>query len=416
MKSVEISLSDCLACSGCITSAEGVLINQQNQDEVLRILDENKTCTEDLKKIVIVSVSQQALLSLAKKKDLDPETALKYISGFYKSLGVDYVIDTRIGDDLALIEIRNEFRNHFQNQNSSIFPILSSSCPGFVCYAEKTHGPLIIPHISTTRSPQQIMGVLVKKYLAEKLGKTSEKIYHITIMPCYDKKLEASREDYFDEVMNSRDVDCVITPIEIEQMLKKIGKEITDYEMKCLDWPWGNKEDDVYIYAHESSGSGGYAEYILNDILQNVLNKPIDNINFKNLSNPDFKEIVIEENGEVILAVAIANGFRNIQNLVQKIKRKKCKYHFVEVMACPSGCLNGGAQLRPENIQQSRTLTAELEQIYKNLPKSNPENEHVNKILNEFFEESNSEKVKQHLHTTYHAIEKEKQSALNIKW
>lgn len=417
LKSVEISLSDCLACSGCITSAEGVLINQQNQDEVLRILNENMEAPGELKKTVVVTVSQQAILSIAKKKNLEAEIAMQHISGFFKSLGADYVIDTRIGDDLALIEVRNEFRNRFQNKGFSNFPILTSSCPGFVCYVEKTHGSLIIPHLSTTRSPQQIMGVLVKKYLAEKLGKSSDKFYHITIMPCFDKKLEASREDYFDEVLNSHDVDCVITPIEIEQMLQKLKKDITEYGTQCLDWPWEEVEKGtILLQRHESSGSGGYCEYILKDIMENVLHKNLEDINFKHLTNPDFKEIVIEENGEVLLAVAIANGFRNIQNLVQKIKRKKCKYHFVEVMACPSGCLNGGALLRPENVQLNKTFTGELEQMYNQLPNSNPENEHVHKVLDEFFDKSNSEKIEKLLHTTYHAVEKEKKSALNIKW
>lgn len=120
------------------------------------------------------------------------------------------VVDTKIADDLALIESRNEFVERY-NTNRKSLPMLASSCPGWVCYAEKTHGNFILPYISTTRSPQQIMGMLVKQYLAKIIGTSSDRIYHVTVMPCYDKKLEASREDFFSEVENSHDVDCVIT-------------------------------------------------------------------------------------------------------------------------------------------------------------------------------------------------------------
>jgi iron only hydrogenase large subunit-like protein len=117
----------------------------------------------------------------------------------------------------------------------------------------------------------------------------------------------------------------------------------------------------------------------------------------------------------VVLRFAIANGFRNIQNLVQKLKRSKSNYHFVEIMACPSGCLNGGAQIRPQMNQSTRELTIELEEMYKNLPRSEPENQDVRHIYREFLNDSSEESVQKFLHTSYHAVEK-MNTALNIKW
>lgn len=162
--------------------------------------------------------------------------------GYFKELGADYVLSTKVADDLALIEARNEFVERFQaetlDKTIKSLPMLASSCPGWVCYAEKTHGSFILPYISTTRSPQvnftrlvarggreknidvvafvlystqQIMGVMVKEFLSKKLGVAANRMYHVTVMPCYDKKLEASRDDFFSEVSNSKDVDCVIT-------------------------------------------------------------------------------------------------------------------------------------------------------------------------------------------------------------
>lgn len=418
MEKVEITLADCLACSGCITSAEGVLITQQSQDEVIRVLNENNKAKlespSDVKTIVI-TVSQQSLLSLAKKYNLKPEEAAKHLAGYFKQLGADHVLDTKIADDLALLESRDEFLKRFRDQKKFQLPMLASSCPGWVCYAEKTHGKFILPFISTTRSPQQIMGVLVKQMLAQKLGVGADKVYHVSVMPCYDKKLEASREDFFNEALDSRDVDCVITSIEIEQMLAKESKQLGEFAAGSFDWPWTLSVPEAFVWSHESSGSGGYADFIFKHVAKELFNEEVTKLDYKNLRNPDFKEVILEKDGAVVLRFAIANGFRNIQNLVQKLKRGKSTYHYVEVMACPSGCLNGGAQIRPEKTQQQRELTAELEEMYRSLPKSQPENEDVKAVYEAFFDGKDSEKVQQLLHTSYHAIEK-MSTVLNIKW
>ncbi|XP_070506459.1 probable cytosolic Fe-S cluster assembly factor AGAP009023 [Chironomus tepperi] len=419
LEKVEITLADCLACSGCITSAEGVLITQQSQEEVLRILNENNLAKQnnetDKIKTVVITISQQSLLSLAKRYSLDVVDALKHFAGYFKKIGADYILDTKIADDLALLEARNEFIERFRDQKSYKLPMLASSCPGWVCYAEKTHENFIIPYISTTRSPQQIMGVLVKEHLANKLNITGDKIYHVTVMPCYDKKLEASREDFFNEALNSRDIDCVITSIEIEQMLINEGKQLNEFEKGEFDWPWTSKKPENFIWSHELSGSGGYSDYIFKYAAKELFNKNVEVLEYKNLRNPDFREVTLEKDGQVLLKFAIANGFRNIQNLVQKLKRGKSNYHYVEVMACPTGCLNGGAQIRPQNNQQMKELTRELEEMYRSLPKSQPDNDDVKVIYEEFLGGNDSDKAQKLLHTSYHAVEK-MSTALTIKW
>ncbi|XP_035911220.1 probable cytosolic Fe-S cluster assembly factor AGAP009023 [Anopheles stephensi] len=420
LEKVEITLADCLACSGCITSAEGVLISQQSQEELLRAMNANNMAKlnnqRDEIKFVVFTVSQQPILSLARKYNLPPEDTFEHIAGYFKKLGADMVIDTKIADDLALIESRNEFVERY-NTNRKTLPMLASSCPGWVCYAEKTHGNFILPYIATTRSPQQIMGVLIKKYLAQLMQTTSDRIYHVTVMPCYDKKLEASREDFFSEVENSRDVDCVITSIEIEQMLNSLDLQTLQLVEKApIDWPWPTARPPAFVCGHETSGSGGYSEYIFKYAARKLFNIQLDTVVFKPLRNNDMREAVLEQNGQVLLRFAIANGFRNIQNMVQKLKRGKSTYDYVEIMACPSGCLNGGAQIRPEEGKNARELTAELEHMYRSLPQSNPENESVQTMYTTFFDSDGDLNKRQSLlHTSYHQIEKIN-SALNIKW
>ncbi|XP_015110181.1 probable cytosolic Fe-S cluster assembly factor AAEL012261 [Diachasma alloeum] len=422
LQKVEITLADCLACSGCITTAESVLVTQQSQEELLRVFQENQALKSQNKtpKLIVVSLSVQPVLSLAQKYDLDPGETTRRLSGYFKSLGADLVLEMSTAEDFALLESAKEFTERFkthQEGSKGQIPMLASSCPGWVCYAEKTHGNFILPFISVTKSPQQIMGSLVKNYLAERWCLSPERIYHITLMPCYDKKLEASREDFYNKAKETRDVDCVITSIELEQMLENQGKSLTEVDPAPLDRPFTTDEQsEVDLWSHRGSGSGGYADFIFEYAAKHLFQISDSRLDLKSLRNPDFQEGVLERNGEVLLRFGVANGFRNIQNLVQKLKRNKCTYHYVEVMACPAGCLNGGAQIRPQDGSQPRELAQRLEKNYHDLPESKPEN---NKVVQNLYKSwlgsGHTDKASAFLHTQYHEIEK-MSSALAMKW
>ncbi|KAF9822426.1 hypothetical protein SFRURICE_017701 [Spodoptera frugiperda] len=425
LQKVEITLADCLACSGCITSAESVLVTKQSQEELLRVFSEkkytdNKGVSREVS-LIVVSLSPQPTLSLAARYKLSPEEATHKLAGYFKSLGADLVLDMTVAEDLSLLEAQQEFLQRYQNQqtdpSSKQLPMLASSCPGWVCYAEKTHGSFILPYISTSKSPQQVMGSLVKQYLSRCRELTAGEIYHVTFMPCYDKKLEASREDFYNEMLSCHDVDCVITAIELEQMLDVSNKALSDIPGAELDWPWGALgEAPPALRRHIGSGSGGYADHVFLYAAEQLFGQTNAQLVYKNLRNPDFREVTLEKDGQEVLRFAIANGFRNIQNLVQKLKRGKSPYHYVEVMACPSGCLNGGAQVRPVTGESGRELVAQLEAMYSQLPLATPtDNKLVRKLYADWLDGRDSDKAKAMLHTTYHAVEKS-DIALNIKW
>lgn len=126
-------------------------------------------------------------------------------------------------------------------------------------------------------------------------------------------------------------------PVEIEQMLDMHKSNLIDSKSIAMDWPWGTSEPSVQMWAHESSGSGGYSDHIFKYAAKQLFDMDVAELEYKNLRNPDFREVVLERDGKLLLRFAVANGFRNIQNLVQKLKRGKSSYHYVEVMACPSG-------------------------------------------------------------------------------
>ncbi|CAG9764187.1 unnamed protein product [Ceutorhynchus assimilis] len=422
LQKVEITLADCLACSGCITSAESVLVTQQSQEELLRIFEENKKLKLDGKfdesKTIIISISIQPILSLAEKYDLEPNECAAKLATYFKNLGADMVVDMTIAEDFSLIEAQREFIKRFrateQDGVKNILPMLASSCPGWVCYAEKTHGSYILPYISSTKSPQQIMGSLIKRWVGH-----NKSIYHVTVMPCYDKKLEAAREDFFDQETQSHDVDCVITGIELEQMLQQANISLKSLENSTFSKPWlsnTNTEEAPCFHRHIGSGSGGYSDYIFINSAKELFGITCGNVEYKALRNPDFKEVILEKDNKVLLRFAIANGFRNIQNLVQKLKKGKSQYHYVEVMACPSGCLNGGAQVRPREGVTAKEVTVKLEKLYQNLPVTTPEENYVLKSLyDSWLDGQDSDKANVVLHTQYHAVEKAS-NALNIKW
>ncbi|XP_012539198.1 probable cytosolic Fe-S cluster assembly factor CPIJ010948 [Monomorium pharaonis] len=424
LQKVEITLADCLACSGCITSAESVLVTQQSREELLRVFQE-KVAQQNVEstnsKYIIVSLSVQPVLSLAQRYELSPEQALSKLAGFFYRLGADTVLDMTMADDFVLLEAAKEFVERYKASKEGTknqLPMLSSSCPGWVCYAEKTHGNFILPHISVTKSPQQVMGSLVKYHLAEIMGLSPEQIYHVTVMPCYDKKLEASREDFYNQQKKTRDVDCVITSIELEQMLSEDGLVLDEMNEGEIKQPFGSYSEEIEkkLWGHSGSGSGGYADFIFRYAAKNLFDEDNVTVDFKSLRNPDFKEVELKRNNQILLKFAIINGFRNIQNIVQKMKRGKCVYDYVEIMACPCGCLNGGAQVRPDGNVQPRELALTLANMYHELPLSKPEeNKVVQNLYKTWLGGEHTDKVSAYFTTQYHEIQK-MNTALAIKW
>ncbi|NXV01931.1 NARFL factor, partial [Cettia cetti] len=412
LEKAKITLNDCLACSGCITSAESVLISQQSHEELCRVLALNKAAAAQEQKVVVVSVSPQSRASLAARCSLGLLQTAQKLTTFLKS--VHYVFDTTFSRNFSLLESQHEFLRRFQRQaeDKKALPMLASACPGWICYAEKTHGSFIIPHISTTKSPQQIMGSLVKGYFAEQKHLAPDRIYHVTVMPCYDKKLEASRPDFFNQEYQTRDVDCVITTGEVLKLLEQEGVSLSDLDPAPLDTMLGAAPE---LSTHRGGGSGGFLEHIFTHAAQQLFGIHVGSIHYKPLKNKDFQEVTLERDGEVLLHFALAYGFRNIQNLVQKLKRGKCPYHFVEVMACPSGCLNGGGQIKLEGGSSKEELQR-VERLYESPRAEDPEeNQAVRELCEHWLGGWGSQRAQEVLHTRYHALERAN-SALNIKW
>ncbi|XP_062388136.1 cytosolic Fe-S cluster assembly factor narfl [Sardina pilchardus] len=417
LEKAKITLNDCLACSGCITSAESVLITQQSHEELFRVLRQNKQRSGAEQQVVVVSVSPQSRASLAARFGLSSSDAGRRLTSFFKSRGVHYVFDTSFSRNFSLLESQREFLQRFRRkeEDKKALPMLASACPGWICYAEKTHGEFILPYISTTRSPQQMMGSLVKNYFAEQKGLSPQKIYHVTVMPCYDKKLEASRPDFYLDESETREVDCVITSGEVLKMLEEEGVSLNDVEAAPLDPMFSHVCGEEFL-AHAGSGSGGYLHHIYTHAAKELFGEEVKELTYKTLKNKDFQEITLEKDGVVLLRFAATYGFRNIQNLVQKLKRGKSPYHFVEVMACPSGCLNGGGQLKPQGELSNKDLLQRVETLYQAERSAAPDGDaRVRQLYHTWLQSVGEERARQLLQTQYHAVEKAT-NGLTMKW
>ncbi|WOL16903.1 protein NAR1 isoform X2 [Canna indica] len=413
-ESVKISLKDCLACSGCITSAETIMLEKQSLEEFMAHINSGDT--------VIVSVSPQSRTSLAAYFDLSPSQVFRKLTNLFKSLGAKAVYDTSCSRDLSLIELCNEFISRYQHQHGQSLPMISSACPGWICYAEKTLGSYILPYISSVKSPQQTIGATIKHHIVQKMGFKRDNVYHVTVMPCYDKKLEASRDDFsfsMDEedahAISIPEVDSVLTTGEVLDLIQTKSIDFKALKEAPLDNMLTNVDEEGHLYG-VSGGSGGYAETVFRHAAAKIFGIEIQGpLEFRTLRNSDFREVTLEVDGKIVLKFAQCYGFRNLQNVVRKIKIGKCEYHFLEVMACPSGCLNGGGQIKPKTGQSAKDLIQQLENLHmQDVEVADPfDNPVVKRLYNEWLGQPGSEKAIRYLHTEYHPLVKSTASQLH---
>uniref|UniRef100_UPI00398F61A8 nuclear prelamin A recognition factor isoform X1 n=1 Tax=Pristiophorus japonicus TaxID=55135 RepID=UPI00398F61A8 len=417
LANAKIFLSDCLACDNCVTPTESLRIAQQCQEEFFTVLRLNQRCDESKHKVLVVSVSPQSVPYFAAKHCINVTDVIQRLSGFLKGLGVHYVFDMTLAADFSLLESQREFVERFyqRSQDQRALPMFASACPGWIRYAEKALGSLVLPHICTAKSPQQVMGSLIKDYFAKKQHLSPEKIFHVVITPCYDKKLEALGGDFYSSVYKIQGVDCVLTSGEIAQMMEHKGLLLTNVEPAASDNIF-DKIGDAGIARHAGRGSDGFLEHIFKYAAKEIFGVAVKEITYKTLRNKDFQEVTLEKDGEIVLRFAATYGFRNIQNMVYKLKKGKFPYNFVEVLACPGGCLNGKGQAMTEDRKMDKDLLHQMEEMYTSLPVRLPEtNMHVQMLYQEWLEGRNSTKVQEVLHRQYHALS-EMSNSVDIKW
>lgn len=299
----------------------------------------------------IVALSQQAVASIGVHYGMSLlQTAGKLTAFLKNKLAIDAVVDLSLARHLSLLEAGEEFVERFRQGK---LLTISSACPGWVTYAEKTQPSDVLNAISTVRSPQAIIGAI-----AEQLRPAGDnrQVWLTTIMPCHDKKLEASRPDFVTthaDNVNRKEVDCVMTTGELIDFIKQTSFSLTEAETLPFN-KLNSASSPGQFGVAVGSGSGGYAEFILRKAAKELLGITLPDhpiITQKLSKSGDLKTATVSnEDGSKQLKFATAYGFRCLQSILRKVRRGECTYNYIELMACPGGCNNGGGQLPPKSI------------------------------------------------------------------
>lgn len=329
----DISDIDCSLCGQCITHCPvGAL---RERDDRIPLND----ALEDPDKITVVQIAPAVRTAWGEQIGLkDKDATMGKLVCALKKIGIDYVFDTNYGADMTIMEEGSEFLSRLANRNRFTWPMYTSCCPGWVRFM-KTQYPDMVDDLSTAKSPQHMFGALSKTYIAQKLGVDPEKIYSISIMPCTAKKYERSVKEVNDSGHGS-DVDLVLTTRELDRFIRSDSIKPQD----LIDMPF----DDIF---GEGSGAavifgttGGVMEAALRSAYYLVTGENPDPDAFKNVRGMDgWKEATFDLAGTQ-LKVAVASGLGNARKLVEAVRKGEVAYDFVEIMACPGGCVGGGGQ------------------------------------------------------------------------
>ena len=404
----EVSCTNCGQC--VIRCPTGALVEKNYIEDVWEAIDDPKTH-------VVVQTAPAVRVALG--EELGCETGERVTGRLVtalKRLGFDAVFDTQFSADLTIMEESAELLNRLKKallgRETVPLPMLTSCSPGWVKYIEHQF-PEFLPHLSSCRSPQQMFGSLAKTYYAKKAGIDPKKIKVVSIMPCTAKKFEALRPEM--KASGYIDVDIVLTTRELARMIKQAGEDFKKLESSFHDNLMGVSTGAGVIFG----ATGGVMEAALRTAYELVTGSEVP---FKNLNilpvrgSKGIRAATIKIKGcikewdfleGVDLRVAVAHGLANARIIMKQLENGESPYHFIEVMACPDGCLGGGGQPIPTNmeIRAKRKEAIYVEDESKKIRKSH-ENPEIIHLYKDFLGETNSRRAHELLHTTYTARKK----------
>ena len=321
---------NCTFCGQCIEACPtGALHEKESINDVWAKLKDPDT-------YVVVQTAPAVRVALGEEFQMPicTNVAGKMVTAL-KRLGFDKVFDTNTGADFTIMEEANEFIKRFKKNDN--LPMMTSCCPAWVKYIE-SYEPDLLPHLSSCKSPHQMFGALIKSYYANKMGINPEKIYTVSVMPCIAKKFERQRPEMQNDGLY--DVDNVITTRELSRMIKQANIEFEKLEDSNFDDPMGEATGAGAIFGT----TGGVMEAALRTAQDTLTGKSLDKIEFEQVrGGKGIKKATIEIAGKPIKVVA-ASGLSNARKILDEIKSGKADYQFVEIMACPGGCIMGGGQ------------------------------------------------------------------------
>lgn len=391
----ESNLGDtsCVSCGQCIVACPTGAIAEK--DDTQKVWD----AIHDPEKFVVVHTAPSIRVTLGEAFGMPVGTNVKgKMVAALRRLGFDKVFDTDFAADLTIMEEANEFLDRVQNGGK--LPLITSCSPGWVKFCEYNY-PEFIDNLSSCKSPQQMFGAIIKTYYAKKHNIDPKNIVCVGVMPCTAKKFEVSREH--EDAAGVPDVDVALTTREISRMITRAGILFNDLPDEEFDNPLGESTGAGVIFG----ATGGVMEAALRTAVETLTGKELENLDFTEVRGIEgIKEATYNVAGMEI-KVAAVSGLGNARKLLDDIKAGKRDYHFIEIMACPGGCINGGGQpVQPASVRNFVNLREErAKAIYeedKNLPiRKSHENPMIKKLYEEFLGKPGSHVAHETLHTKY---------------
>lgn len=394
------SLADvnCTLCGQCIEACPvGALTEKDGTEAVWRKLKD-----EDAYVVVQTAPAVRVALGEEFGMEIGTNVAGKMVTAL-KRLGFDKVFDTNTGADFTIMEEGTEFIERLNN--NGVLPMITSCSPGWINYCEKNY-PDQLEHLSSCKSPHTMFGALVKSYFAEKNNIEPSKIFVVSVMPCIAKKYEITREDMAGA--GYPDVDAVITTRELARMIKQAHIDFTSLEDSKFDDPMGEATGAAAIFGT----TGGVMEAALRTVAEVVTGEKLENLDFEDVRGKEgIKKATVTLEGKEI-KVAVASGLKNARKVMDEVRAGTADYQFIEIMACPGGCVMGGGQ--PIHTSKERASIdirkKRADALYtadeKSVVRKSHENPVLKKIYKDYLGEPGGHKAHELLHTTYVAREK----------
>ena len=391
----EADLADtaCVNCGQCIAACPvGALHERYLTDEVFAAI-------ADPDKYVVVQTAPAVRAALGEEFGMPMGTPVtgKMVAAL-RRLGFDKVFDTDTGADLTIMEEGNELLDRIKNGGK--LPMITSCSPGWIKFCEHNF-PDFLDNLSSCKSPHQMFGAVIKSYFAEKNNIDPKKIYVVSVMPCTAKKFENNRPEMENEGL--RDVDAVITTRELAKMIKEQGILFNKLPDEMFDTPFGEASGAAHIFG----ATGGVMEAALRTVYEILEGKDLEKLDFEAVRGTDgIKEATVKMGG-MDVNVAIAHGLGNARKLLDSIKSGEKNYHFIEVMACPGGCVTGGGQPICDaktwmnvdvKAERAKALYTEDKNATVRQSHKNPD---MDILYKEYFEKPGSHKAHELLHTHY---------------
>lgn len=390
-----LNISDCILCGQCILVCPTAALREKSQMKEVTNALSNKG------KFPIVQIAPAVRASIGEEYNLPLGTDVtgQLVTGL-KRLGFKKVFDTNFAADLTIMEEVTELVNRFKKGKK--LPMFTSCCPGWVKFIEHKK-PELLDHVSTCKSPHEMEGAVLKTYYAKKLGLDPKDIFVVSIMPCTVKKFEASRPELSENYLP--DVDAVLTTRELVRFFNMAGIDFTDLPESKFDNPLGESTGAAIIFGT----SGGVMEAAIRTAYNMLTGKELEKLEFEQIRGLEgIKELTVKVDDKE-LNFAVVNGVGNIGKVLDEVENGISKYHFVEVMACPGGCINGGGQpihQKPEKV--AKRIKALYEIDSKMVNRKSHENVAVKTLYKEFLGEPNSHTAHEILHTSYKSRKKTK--------